>query len=102
MSSRLDKVVLVALYEGLSAGLVDPGGVGERGCLGPSVPEPTWICVVGGVQSGLTLPVDLAGVAEVDRGRGVQRDATVAVLVVVVMQVIASRGWLKTPRDQVA
>jgi hypothetical protein len=66
------------------------------------VAEPVGVGDVRGVEGGLPLGADLVGGAVVDRRGCVQPDPGVAVLVVVVMQVIASRGWLRTPRDQAA
>ncbi len=82
----------VRLYEGLPAGLVDPGCGWQLGRLGAAVPKPVGVGGIGGVQGGGALGADLSGGAEVHRGRGVQPDPGVAVLMVVVMRVIVSRA----------
>jgi hypothetical protein len=52
------------------------------------MPEPGGVGGVGGVEGDGALRADLGAGAEVDRGRGVQSDAGVAVHVVVDMRVI--------------
>ena len=78
--------------ECFGAGFVDPGDGGQLRRLGRAVPEPCRVGGVGGVESDGPLGADLVGGAVVDRRRGVQPDAGVAVDVVVVMRVILSRG----------
>ena len=60
--------------------------VGSFGGVGSAVPEPGRVGGVGGVEGDGPLGADLAGGAVVDRRRGVQPDAGVAVDVVVVIE----------------
>jgi len=50
------------------------------------VAEPGGVGCVGGGEGGGPVGLDFGGGAVVDRGRGVQRDAGMAVLVVVVVE----------------
>ena len=60
--------------------------VGSFGGVGPAVAEPGGVGGVGGVEGDGPLGADLAGGAVVDRRRGVQPDAGVAVHMVVVIE----------------
>ena len=72
--------------EGFAFGLVDPRDGWQLRGFGPAMPESCRVRGVGGVEGDGALFTDFGGGAVVDRGRGVQPDAGVAVDVVVVVE----------------
>jgi len=66
--------------------LVDPGVGGQGGCLWWLANESFGVVVVGGVERALALLAGVGGSVVVDVGGGVEGDAGVAVVVVVVLE----------------
>jgi hypothetical protein len=71
---------------GFALGLVDPWDIGQLRGFGSAMPESCWVRRVGGIEGGGALSTDLGCGAVMDRGRGVEPDAGVAVDVVVVVE----------------
>ena len=80
------------LWVGVDGRVVDPGDGGKFGWGGSPSAEPAGVGGVGGVEGLDPSGADLGGGAVVDRCRGVQADAGVAVLMVVVVEELGAEG----------